>query len=149
MKATILLPADHNALEKVASDLKQRIESKFKGMKVSILDLDEMVPDIFLNNQLILIGTPTVKNDIYWPIQVKIDGMMHKILKNDFSSSCISAFTIFSSEADARQAVDALLWTFHETTAKVVDGLCIIEGEGDLPRDARIDTFLEHLKRHV
>ncbi len=136
-------------MEKVAADLKQHVESKFKGKKAVVLGLDEVTPESFLNYTLILVGTPTVKNDIYWPIQVKIDGIIHKLLKNDFSKLTISAFTVFSSEADARKALDALLWTFHETTANVVDGLCIIDGDGDREKIARVAAFVDELKKHA
>ena len=103
--------------------------------------------EYFLANDLILIGNPCVKGDIYWPMQIRVDALIHLIVKDDFSKKIVSGFTISQECCECERSLNAILWTFTETKARIVDGLIILEHASAAEQERKIEAFVQDLKR--
>lgn len=147
MQALIVYPAGEQPLAELASKLGQAVKKAFLLSKVELVTMDALdSPHLFLQSDIILLGTPCLRNDICWPIQVKIDGLIHKYLKQDFSKKKVSGFCIASDAGEAHRCLSALLWTFNETSAKVLKGLAIMESDGQDDTKTRINEFITLIK---
>ena len=151
MKAVIIVPSGHQELENVATVLQKGLKKHMKIKKSSIISLDVLdSTTFFLDNHVVLIGVPTVKGDIFWPLQVKVDGLIHTVLKEDLSSILVSGFTFSDDLDESTRNLEAILWTFHETSAKVMnDGLHVLNSDNEGTIDQKIKEFLILLKTTV
>ncbi|MHA1370304.1 MAG: hypothetical protein ACTSWN_05970 [Promethearchaeota archaeon] len=148
MKSLIMFPLEEKSLKDIAFIVAKAIKKNFFGAKVNVITIAELnSPDYFFDNDIIIIGTPCIRNDICWPIQIKIDGIIHKVLKKDFSRKIITAFSLTKEKSDAHRCIKALLWTFNETNAKVIDGISILEEFNEKQINEEIERFIKELKK--
>lgn len=146
MKSVIVIPSNEKRLREIATSLKNKLENHSKLKPVKIIYLDDVnSPEIIENNDIILFGTPTVKNDIYWPIQVMVDSYIHKMQKSHLKSKIFSAFTTTKNPDESCRCLGALLWTFNETPAKILESLCLLDGESEQQVSTKIDTYVKKL----
>ncbi|MHA1791103.1 MAG: hypothetical protein ACTSVI_00575 [Promethearchaeota archaeon] len=148
MNSLILYPPDNARLKLVADFMRNALKKILKSRKVASITLDELNDTLpIMESDLIVIGTPSMKNDIYWPIQVKIDGIIHKVIHDNFSSKKITAFTVSNDVENASRCLDALLWTFNETNATVINGLVIPESMDSNDIQEIIKEFVKKIKK--
>ncbi|MHA1682696.1 MAG: hypothetical protein ACTSUE_17285 [Promethearchaeota archaeon] len=146
MRSLIIYPDDFKELGRVAQELDTAMK-KFLKVKNGLMLLKDLVdPASIIDHDIIIFATPCKKNDIYWPLQVKVDGIIHVILKEDFSKKMISAFTFTKNEEEASRCLDAVLWTFHETTANVAKGLIMLDSYSPEKTSEVMKSYMESLK---
>jgi len=145
--ALIIVPPDDDRLQAVALRVKSDVESQMHAKKIHVLNLDQLdSSDYFAANDLILIGNPCVKGDIYWPMQIRVDGLIHRIVKGDFSKKVVSGFTISTDHDESVRSLKAILWTFTETKARIVEGLDILVSDTTDEQEQKIQMFIQQLK---
>jgi len=145
-RALIIVPPDDERLQAVALRVKNDLEHLY--IRVHIINLEQLSsPEYFLSNDIILIGNPCVKGDIFWPMQIRIDGLINKVVKGDLLHKLVSGFTISSETNECKRTLNAVLWTFNETSATVVNGLVILETDSLEVQEHKIKEFVHLIMR--
>lgn len=148
MRTLIIYPAESKALEKIAQDLGKLLKRLFKGKMPTFMMLEELEHiQPFIDHDLIILGTITMKDDIYWPLQVKVDALIHEQVKADFSDKIFSAYTISKDTTNAMRCIDAALWTFQETNAHVAPGLVLVEESSPSRLEEELVSYTRALKQ--
>ncbi|MFX0098202.1 MAG: flavodoxin family protein [Candidatus Hodarchaeota archaeon] len=145
-KTLIVIPQGENKLEKIATELKSALQRVIKFKKTEMMALSDIdSTDCFLEHDILILGTPTIKKDISWPVQVKIDAMLHKE-KCDLSTKVVSGFTSSDDFNEANRCLEAILWAFKETNATVLDGLVILDSFTNKEKTKKLKEFIDTLK---
>ena len=148
MRIIIIYPHENEVLRRIARLMETLLKKAYWRAKVEIIKLNQIdKPEFFLENDIIILGTPCVSGDIFWPLQVKVDELIHKSLSADFSSKVISAFTVSPGLDDAKRCLNAILWAFRETNAITVSGLPLLSNMAEKEILEKINTFLKSIKK--
>ncbi|MBN2153518.1 MAG: hypothetical protein JW839_18835 [Candidatus Lokiarchaeota archaeon] len=147
MKILIIVPGNEERLKKVASAFKLHLQSASSRTDVDIVMLDALAsPEAIERHDVIILGTPTVKNDIYWPLQVAIDAVMQKVPRDQIARKVATGFTVSDSLADSSRNLEGLLWVFTENNARVLEPLFLRAGDSGERDTERISEYIRGLK---
>jgi len=146
MKVLIITPGDKR-LEHVASSFKQLLLSAFDRIEVDIVHLSALAsPEIIERHDVIVLGTPTIKNDIYWPLQVAVDAAMHRIPRDQIARKIATGFTISDNLADSSRNLEGILWAFTESNARVLEPLFLHDGDSGAREAEKLSKYIQDMK---
>jgi hypothetical protein len=147
MNVLIIFPGNEPRLEQVAATFKHLLLSASHRVVVDILPLDALTsPEPIERHDVIVFGTPTVKNDIYWPLQVAVDGLMQKIPREQIARKIATGFTVSDSLADSSRNLEAILWVFTESNARVLEPLFLHDGDSGEQESQKVSAYISVLK---
>ncbi|NMC06893.1 MAG: hypothetical protein GYA24_16865 [Candidatus Lokiarchaeota archaeon] len=147
MKVLIISPGNEPKLGRVALSFKQHLLGIFNRIVVDSIMLEDLQgPALLEQHDMMVIGTPTIKGDIYWPLQVTIDGLMHRIPRGQIATKIATGFTISNSLLDSARNLEAVLWVFKESNARIIQPLILQDGCPEDRMAARIGDFIHDLK---
>jgi hypothetical protein len=147
MKVLIIIPGNDQRLEQVALAFKQHLHSASRRIVVDIVSLEDLnSPTPIEQHDAVIIGTPTIKGDIYWPLQVAVDEVMQKIPREQISMKVATGFTISNDLSDSSRNLQAILWVFTESNARVLEPLFLQEGSNIEHQTQRINDYVLGLK---
>ncbi len=147
MNVLIIIPEDEQRLKQVASTFKQLLLSAANRIEVDIVDIDALSsPEVIERHDVIILGTPTIKNDIYWPLQVAIDAVMQKIPRDRIARKIATGFTVSNSLADSSRNLEGALWVFTESNARVLEPLFLHDGDSGKEETERISDYIRGMK---
>jgi hypothetical protein len=147
MNVLIIIPGNEQRLGQVASAIKQFLLSASKLIAVDVVPMDALTsPELIERHEAIIIGTLTVKKDIYWPLQVAVDRLMQKIPREQIARKIVTGFTVSDSLADSSRNIEAILWVFTESNARVLEPLFLHDGDSGERETERISDYIRGLK---
>ncbi len=147
MNVLIIIPGNEKRLGQVASTIKQSLLSISNLYVVDIIPMDALAsPSLIEHYDVIIIGTPTIKDDIFWPLQVIVDALLQKMPREQIARKIATGFTVSDSLADSSRNLEAILWTFTESNAWVLEPLFLHDGDSVERETERISDYIRGLK---
>ncbi len=147
MNVLIIIPGNEQRLGRVALAIKQLLLSVSELAVVDLVPMDAITsPEPIECHDVIIIGTPTIKKDIFWPLQVIVDATLQKMPREQIARKIATGFSISDSLADSSRNLEAILWTFTESNAWVLEPLFLHDGDSVERETERIRDYIRGLK---